>query len=552
MIPNVTKGGRMGGLLSYLVGPGKRNEHTDPHLVAGDPALLAWHDDHELSKADALAIARHLDRPRTAFGLEVAGGHVWHCSLSIRADEGELSDEQWARIASGFLAKVGLDDNQGSKAPVRWAAVRHGLSAAGNDHVHLVVNLVREDGTKASVHNDFRRAQVACRELEAEHGLARLGSPDLAGRGYRPAELEAEARRAAKAAFMAGRGKSGQTWETLNRAERDRLVTAQRARVEAPRNRLARMVRGCSVAAGDEAEFVRRLRRAGLLVRPRLASGREDVVTGYSVALRPADGSQPVWYGGGRLDRDLTLPRLRAEWADNPEAASAAAAEWTAARRGLRPVHPGREVAEVDPALWQEAARELAQLREQLRSVPAGDVDTWARVARQTSGALSAWSMRVEPTPGPLAKAAAAVARSAQTRTAAGATRPSTGGPSAAGTAMLLAAAGTDNRMAQALVLRQLLNLSKAVHDAAKASGDARRAEAIETSVRQDLADLARSLPTPGAPEGQANATAAAQTARQGQSQPDLSSPVPNKLGPDRPRTRTTPTPGRGPEQGRD
>ena len=35
MIPNVTKGGRMGGLLSYLVGPGKRNEHTDPHLVAG-------------------------------------------------------------------------------------------------------------------------------------------------------------------------------------------------------------------------------------------------------------------------------------------------------------------------------------------------------------------------------------------------------------------------------------------------------------------------------------------------------------------------------------
>ena len=161
MIPNVTRGDRMGGLLTYLVGPGKRNEHTDPHLVAGDPALLAWHDDHELSKGDALAIARHLDRPRTAFGVEVAGGHVWHCSLSIRADEGELSDEKWGQIAAGFMAKMGLDDNEGSKAPPRWVAVRHGLSASGNDHIHLVVNLVREDGTKVSVHNDFSRAQTA-------------------------------------------------------------------------------------------------------------------------------------------------------------------------------------------------------------------------------------------------------------------------------------------------------------------------------------------------------------------------------------------------------
>ena len=30
-------------------------------------------------------------------------------------------------------------------------AVRHGVSRAGNDHIHIAVNLVREDGTKASV-----------------------------------------------------------------------------------------------------------------------------------------------------------------------------------------------------------------------------------------------------------------------------------------------------------------------------------------------------------------------------------------------------------------
>ncbi len=547
MIPNVTRGVGMRGVVSYLVGAGKRNEHTDPHLVGGDPALLAWHDDHELSGADAVDIARHLDRPRHAFAVEVPGGHVWHCSLSIRADEGQLSDETWGRIAAGFLDKMGLDDQQGSKAPTRWVAVRHGLSAGGNDHVHVVVNLVREDGTKASIHNDYKRAQQACRELEAEHGLARLGSPELAGRGYQLGEVEAAARRAAQAAYEAGQPGG---WTALDAGERDRLVSAQTG-VEAARVRLARTVRGASTAATDEAEFVRRLRRAGVLVRPRLASGREDVVTGYSVALRPADGEKPVWYGGGRLDRDLTLPRLRAEWPDTPQTAGEAAAEWTAARRGQRPVAPGRETAEADPQLWQQAARELAALREQLRSVPPGDVDTWARVARQTSGAYAAWSMRMEPTPGPLAAGAAALARSAQTRTAAPA-RPAAG-PSAAGTAMLLAAAAAaDDRMAQALVLRQLLNLSKAVYDAAKASGDARRAEAIEVAVRQELAEVAASLPTPGAPQDAPVAVAAADTAQQAQQGPVLGSPVPNRLEPEQRRRAPAPAPGRGTGQGTD
>ena len=45
------------------------------------------------------------------------------------------------------------------KAPCRWVAVRHGLSKNGNDHVHIAVSLVREDGTKAMTHNDYKRAQ---------------------------------------------------------------------------------------------------------------------------------------------------------------------------------------------------------------------------------------------------------------------------------------------------------------------------------------------------------------------------------------------------------
>ena len=34
---------------------------------------------------------------------------------------------------------------------------------------------------------------------------------------------------------------------------------------------------------------------AGVLVRPRFADGTTDVVTGYSVAQRPADGGRPIW-----------------------------------------------------------------------------------------------------------------------------------------------------------------------------------------------------------------------------------------------------------------
>lgn len=87
-------------------------------------------------------------------------------------------------------------------------------------------------------------------------------------------------------------------------------------RTDQPRYLLALKVRAASTASESEAEFVRRMRRSALLVRPRYADGRTDVITGYSVADRPQAGERPIWYGGGHLGRDLTLPRLRDGWAD--------------------------------------------------------------------------------------------------------------------------------------------------------------------------------------------------------------------------------------------
>ena len=554
MIPNVTRGDRMAGLLTYLTGPGRRNEHTEPHLVAGDAAMMAWHDDNELSRDDGLVIARHLDRPRRAHDVEVKGGHVWHCSLSLRAEEGQLPDDKWRELAESFVTKMGFDDAEGTKAPTRWVAVRHGLSSNGNDHVHLVVNLVREDGTKASIHNDHVRAQKACRELEAEHGLQRLESSerDRASRGYDPAEREADARRRARGKFEGARraGTEKRSWWALEKTERDGLIAAQR-RDDQPRWALARTVRACATASADEAEFVRRMRRQGVLVRARYAEGTQDVITGYSVAERPEPGQRPIWYGGGHLARDLTLPRLRAEWPDTAEGAMSAAAEWTAAKRGRRPVTPGREMREPDPALWREVGADLERLREQLRSVPIEDRETWARVARQTSGAFAAWSARVEETPGPLAATADALARTAELRRRP--VRPERAPKaSASGAAMLLisAAKGGRGAVAQAVMLRQLANLAKAVYDMHRADQDARRAAQIERAIRRDLATVSARLPDPG-PTGDSKGAEAVRAARQAQGGPQRApgSPVPNRIEPQRPRTTAASRSGPGAER---
>ena len=40
MIPNVTRGAKTAGVLRYLVGKGKREEHEHPHLVAGSPEAV--------------------------------------------------------------------------------------------------------------------------------------------------------------------------------------------------------------------------------------------------------------------------------------------------------------------------------------------------------------------------------------------------------------------------------------------------------------------------------------------------------------------------------
>ena len=67
---------------------------------------------------------------------------------------------------------------------------------------------------------------------------------------------------------------------------------------------------------GSEQDFFARLRQSGVLVRTRHSTRDPAQLTGYAVAL-PGDTTKagdPVWYGGGKLAADLTLPKLRRRW----------------------------------------------------------------------------------------------------------------------------------------------------------------------------------------------------------------------------------------------
>lgn len=537
-MPNIRRGGQMGGLMVYLAGGGRHNEHEEQHLVAGDSAIMAQHGYSVLDTNTALAIARSLDAPRRAFDVEVlrmvkdsdpvtgevtskrVAGDVWHCSLSLRAQEGQLSDEKWGTIAEDFADRMGFTESSG-KAACRWVAVRHGLSTNGNDHIHLAVSLVREDGTKATTHSDFTRAQEVCRDLERDYGLEQLESRGL------------------------GLGERG-----VKPAERERAARSSAAEVDA--HKMERSVRAAATASVDEGEFVRRLRRGGVLIRPRYAAGRDDVVAGYSVAVRPRVGEKPVWYGGGRLARDLTLPRLREGWPDSPQTAQGAVDEWRATAKNpweYRPVAPGREESTPSPEMWKQYSDEIGQLRKQLRDVPVTDRATWAHVARETAGAFAAWSQRVETTPGPLAQTARELARSAHLRAYQSRPKPVQLG-SASNAAMILmqAASGGQGTVAEAIMLRQLGRVSVAILDMHSAVGDARRAEQVTAMLRNQFAAITDRLPAVPSKSAQPDSRTQAadvpvvmRQATDGLAAPGTGSPVPNTLQPTKRKTPATP-----------
>jgi MobA/VirD2-like, nuclease domain len=474
VIAKIPKARRMKsiGLMRYLFGRGYRGEHQDPHIVAAAEILGVADGTQYPQMREVIALGHQIDAPGELYGVAVTGGNTWHVSLSNAAEDRELTDQEWAKIARDTVRGMGFEVE--GKAPVRWAAVRHGRSAGGFDHIHLVVDLVREDGTKASIWRDRWTMSRLASGFEREYGLSVVGG-------------------------RAGAGLEGNARAELQRAERE-------GRAEPVRERLAREVRAAATAAASEAEFVRRLRGSGeILVRPRYAQGGRNEVVGYSVALRPNKKAKQiaqkagkksviVWYGGGRLGPDLTLPRLRESWPDAAQEQAEALAAWRG-RSGA-----GREARELAGEAWAAASEQVAAVARDLARVPLQDRAAWAGAAREAAGVYAALSANLEKRrPGPLAAASRALSYSAQTRTGEPKARRTTSTASLRGVGMVALQTGPLGRTPEGelMLIRAMVRVVRLLGDAEAARGSLARSQALTRSAESQLETLHRAMNLP-------------------------------------------------------
>ena len=466
MIPNIVTGGDTGGLMRYLVGPGRANEHENPHVIAGSRDIVRkWGDWETISVSQASEIATRLDaymhetgtfptgkarrfNPATGaveWNGEIEANHVWHCSLSLSPEEAALGDEVWGRIASDFMSEMGFSGTDG-KAPCRWVAIHHGSAKNGGDHIHIAATIVREDGTKWTPWYDQRRAQKACNVLEHRYGLLVVESREHA-RGSRCDSAAAQ-----NAAKRAGTSRT------------DRAVLEER-------------LRAAATAAASEADFVRRARRLGVRLHPRFASGRIDIVVGYSAALRTENGQQTRWWGGGRIARDLTLTQLRTRWQDTPSSALEAVEAW-------KGHYPKR--APYDGPLWQDRLRALEHFRTHLDRLSPTDHVGLANAAADIAGLLHAQAITARTTGGRdmLERAAVQVGRCAQLKTRPADKRLVDVGARMASDLALSIAAATNPRMAAIALAHATVDLVHTIAELHEAAGQAATAAAIERDAR--------------------------------------------------------------------
>jgi hypothetical protein len=441
------RGERVSGLIYYLFGPGRREEHTDPHLIAGwrhpaelEPPLLPG------GHRDFRRLNGLLQQPHSALGPRGFDRPVWHCAVRAAPEDKMLSDDEWAQIAGDIMHRTGLAPHGQDDDAVRWVAVRH-----GDDHIHIVAMLARQDGSKPRLPNERYRVREACRAAEERYGLRRTAPGDRTA-ARRPTRAENEKTRR-------------RSWE------------------EPPRVTLKRAVSTAAAGASSEPEFFTRLADAGVLVRKRFSTRNPGEITGYAVAL-PADTTRegkPVWFGGGKLAPDLTLPKLRCRW----QPARATPGEpFTSAERN---------------AIWEHAARTAAGASDQIRHLaatnPAAAADAAWAAADTLHSAASALRSRV------LRQAADSYDRAARAPYGR-IPSPTPAGNSLRRTARLLSTAASvsgDPALAQITLVTRLAALVEDIADLREAQRNAAQAAAARHAAERLHAATDTRIPPPPA-----------------------------------------------------
>ncbi|MFD5372097.1 relaxase/mobilization nuclease domain-containing protein [Streptomyces sp. NPDC127103] len=298
IVKRARDGGRTAGLLYYLFGPGKANEHTDPHIVAAWGAKVP---DPGRGEGNIPMLAALLDSPVEALASRPPAKYVYHVPVRLDPGDRTLSDAEFAEIAREVMHATGVAEKDDGQA-ARWIAVRH-----APDHIHIVATLARQDGMKVRLSQDKKKMQAVARELEERYGLRRLASGD----------------------------RTASVWPTTAEVEKAK----RKGLDEPPRITLQGKVRQAAATAGSDDEFFAAIQRAGIRLNKRTAP--DGAVTGYSVAL-PGDrtgAGRAMWFSGSRLAPDLSLPRVRERWTGVPATAGTAdagqvtsqAAAWQAA-----------------------------------------------------------------------------------------------------------------------------------------------------------------------------------------------------------------------------
>ncbi len=501
------RGTRTRGLVEYLFGPGRAEEHTNQRIVAAWDE--AWQGITHPDGVQRALLAAEVDAPVKRMP-EVAkpAEHVYHVSISNHGQDRNLSDEEWATVAGAVADKLGLSGTD-TRAGARWFAVHHGAASGDRDHIHFVATLVREDGRGIYLNKDKLALREVAKEMQSRFGLeVRTREPGAGARGLSRPELAVSqdpGQQRTVDTVKAATNEGGE--QQPDRTGAAGAVAEPSAPVEVPRRRLERTVRAAATAASTEAQWLARLGELGVAVEARWARGGDRVV-GYRVALpdppREPGRSKAVWFGGGKLAHDLTLPALRTGWTRDADPATAWRRASTAAPA---PTEAGHDVVaeptSIRPAP-EQVSRDFTAAATTLRGavmtarLVGGDGDTAevARAARDTGGLLAALAEHAPPADRRrLVQASAHLARVGQVEhgQARGARSPLSPGFARVAVTVLTAASG--GTASTAVLLAQVARLTRTV---AELHAVQNRVAAARDTAR--AADLLAPYATPTAP----------------------------------------------------
>lgn len=284
IIRELPRGDDVAGLLYYLYGPGRADEHLNPHLVTGFRHPAELEPPLHGTRRDFRHLTGLMRQPVEAQAPNVSPRPVWHTIARAAPNDRVLADEDWAEIAGRIMHVTGLSPYGQEEEGVRWVAIRHAA-----DHIHIVATLARQDGRAIDLNNSWFKLQHARREIEQDYGLQMVGPGD------------------------------GTAARRPTRGEREKAK--RHGWREAPRTTLKRAVSEAAAGASAEKDFFARLgafaspELGPIVVRKRFSTLDPTEVTGYAVGLeghRGVDG--PILYGGGSLAADLSLPKIRARF----------------------------------------------------------------------------------------------------------------------------------------------------------------------------------------------------------------------------------------------